>query len=156
MIQCNQDNFKLIFGETACLASRVEDREFKAASVCPYNWLSSLFVITTYVYICTTDSPNKRTHVMSHFSMCEQMTENDGNDKKLPMNIAGTQIFTCLPTPSLYLTCEQSKQPESCQDEEDSWFLPGMLRAVSPEQLGLASHLPHCSTACFFFIANLI
>ena len=39
--------FKQIFGKTACLARRVEEREFKAASVCPYNWLSSLFVITT-------------------------------------------------------------------------------------------------------------
>ena len=29
---------------------------------------------------------------MSHFSPCEQMTENDGNDKKILINIAGTQI----------------------------------------------------------------
>ena len=29
---------------------------------------------------------------MSHFSPGEQMTENDGNDKKFLINIAGTQI----------------------------------------------------------------
>ena len=32
-----------------CLARREEEREARAASVCPYSWLNSLFVITTWV-----------------------------------------------------------------------------------------------------------
>ena len=131
--------------QTACLARRVEEREFKAASVCPYNWLSSLFVITTYVCICKPKKPN----VISNFSPCEQMTENDGNDKNyLQTSQARKFSRICLHHP--YLKCDRSKQPESCQDEEDSWFLQGTLRAVSPELLGWASHLPHCSTVWFF------
>ena len=109
-----------MFGETACLARRVEEREFKAASVCPYNWLSSLFVITTWVCIGTTDSTNKRKHVMSHCSPCEQMTKSDGNYKELPINIAGTQIFTCLPTPSISNLCTSKA----------TWKLPGWRRLL--------------------------
>ena len=84
------------------------------------------------------------------------MTENDGNDKNYPQTSQVRKFSRiCLHHP--YLKCDRSKQPESCQDEEDSWFLQGTLRAVSPELLDLASHLPHCSIECsFIFIAIYI